>query len=218
MIKQKKGSRYRVWIGCTIAAIITSTAVFMAMLQVEKNLLSEYEKDYIWVAGAEIPRGLFLDEHNYADYVICKEMDKKLIPETAFAGQESVVRGAPVYAIEAGTILTSGMFEEKEAVWEDMECPVIAGFKAEDLYQMAGGVLRRGDRINIYSVKEDEGASLLWKDIYVQDVFDSSGYTVDHEDNETAVMRINIYLDEKDVERFYTGLESGSLRVVKLCK
>lgn len=35
-----------------------------------------------------------------------------------------------------------------------MEDPVIAGCKADDLYQIVGGVLRAGDRINIYQVDE----------------------------------------------------------------
>ena len=38
---------------------------------------------------------------------------------------------------------------------KDMTQPVVAGFKADDLYQVVGGVLRSGDRINIYQVNEN---------------------------------------------------------------
>ena len=95
---------------------------------------------------------------------------------------------------------------------------MIAGFKAEDLYQVAGGVLRSGDRIHIYSVKEEgKEASSVWKNVFVQQVFDTSGNRISNEDSDTAAQRINIYLAEEDVERFYEQLSAGSLRAVKVC-
>ena len=93
----------------------------------------------------------------------------------------------------------------------------MAGLKAEDLYQMAGGILRAGDRIHIYSVNKENIATLVWKNVYVQQVFDSAGGKISNDDAKTAVQRINVYLDSKEVAKFYSELAAGSLRVVKVC-
>ena len=82
---------------------------------------------------------------------------------------------------------------------------------------MAGGVLRAGDRVNIYAVRE-EGASLVWADVFIQQVFDASGSTISNTDSTTAALRLNVYLDRSEVEEFYSDLSNGSLRVVKLWK
>ena len=82
---------------------------------------------------------------------------------------------------------------------------------------MDSGVLRSGDRVNIYSVKE-ETVTLVWQDVFVQQVFDASGTAIASGDTTAAAQRINVYLNQEDVERFYGELASGSLRVVKNCE
>ena len=122
-----------------------------------------------------------------------------------------------VWDIEPGVLLTQGMFQTQEDILRDLKEPVVAGFKAEDLYQVAGGVLRAGDRVHIYAVQEQKTV-LVWPDVYVQQVFDASGKAIANEDGNTAAQRVNIYLDREDVESFYAQLANGSLRVVKCVK
>ena len=49
-------------------------------------------------------------------------------------------------------------------------------------------------------------------------VFDSSGNLIMAGNTTSAAQRINVYFDAKDVERFYTELARGTLRVVKACE
>ena len=132
------------------------------------------------------------------------------------------------------------MFTAVNDITKDMTQPVVAGFKADDLYQVVGGVLRSGDRINIYQVNENvnkgdtsqslantdaEGnwtetystASLVWGNVFVQEVFDSAGTVISTADTTTPAQRINIYMDNDNVAVFYAALAQGSLRVVKIC-
>ena len=162
-------------------------------------------------------KGCMITEENYQEYFAVKEMDKSLIPQTALTKAFQVEGLSALYDIEPGTFLTKGMFEDLTIIWKDMEEPVIAGVRAEDIYQVAGGTLRAGDRIHIYVVKE-EGACLAWEGIYVQQVFDASGGSIPNTDQVTAAQRMNIYLDKKDIVSFYSGIEEGNLRAVKLCE
>lgn len=202
--------------GGMIAALTAALAVFLCLVQIEKSVLTQYEKGVIYVAAKEIPRGQMITEDNSSEYLAERELDKSCIPATALSNPGQYAGLAAVFDIEPGVLLTAGMFEDLENVWDEIGEPVIAGFKAEDIYQVAGGVLRAGDRIHIYYV-ENGKAVLAWDSVYIQQVFDISGKSIANGDTTTAAQRLNIYLDKRDVEAFYTGLASGSLRAVKAC-
>lgn len=212
-----KERQTRVKTGGMIAALAAAAAVFVCMVQMEKSILTRYEKGVIYTAAAAIYKGQMITEDNYREYLVEKELDKTCIPPTALSTPEQLYGLAAVYDIEPGVLLTEGMFESLESIRSELDDPVIAGFKAEDIYQVAGGVLRAGDRIHIYYVRDQE-AVLAWESVYIQQVFDISGKNIEAADTTTSAQRLNIYLDKKDIEAFYTGLASGSLRAVKVWK
>ena len=218
MKTDKRQSRSRVWTGSIFAALVAAVAIFAVMLQLEKKVLSEYEKGPVLVAAGEIPKGEFITEKNVHGYLRTEEMDVNLIPGTALCSLEQLEGLVSGIKIEEGTILTLGMFEQENEIMKGMEEPVIAGFKAEDLYQVVGGVLRAGDRIHIYTVSESGHAGLIWKNVFVQQVFDGSGSSIKAGDMVSPAQRINVYLDAGDVEQLYTELARGTLRVVKVCE
>lgn len=213
--REKRKGTSRLRMGGVLAALVASVAIFTAMIQMEKNILTRYEKGTIYTAVREIPRGQLITEENYQQYFKEQQLDKSCIPSTALNSPDQVTGLVAVYDIDEGVLLTGGMFQEVNGILKEMSAPVIAGFKAEDIYQVAGGVLRAGDRVNIYSVKDGE-TSLVWAKVFVQQVFDASGNTIDNGDTVTAAQRINVYLDEAEVQNFYAELAGGSLRVVKL--
>ena len=196
-----------------MAAVI----IFAVMLHAEKNLLTAYEKGSIYVAKHQIPEGVVINEKNLNTYLDLKELDKSVIPDAALKVPEEVLNLVSRYNIDKGTLLTMSMFESINQIIKDMEEPVIAGFKVDDLYQLVGGTLRTGDRIHIYNVNEEGVAEPVWNDVYVQQVFDNTGVTIPSENIEDAVQRVNVYMDKKDIETFYSNLSAGTLRVVKVC-
>lgn len=215
--KRKRFDRLKVKMGAGIAGIVAAVAVFLVLMQMEKSAMEQYEKDYVYVAAAEIPKGEVLTADNYSQYIKTMEIETRNIPKTALRTVEEVQESAAVFDVEEGVVLTTGMFESREEILGEIDEPVIAGFKADDMYQVAGGVLRAGDRIHLIQIT-NEGAELIWENIYVQSVFDQSGGKIANDDMITAAQRVNIYLDKEDVEEFYATLTSGTVRVVKVCK
>lgn len=205
--------------GVIVAALLVSVIVYAVLLNAETNALKNYEKKSIYVATKQIPKGQTINEDNYQSYIHLQEVDAKLIPDTAISAPEQLQDLIASYSIDAGTLLTSGMFQSVNEVTKNMKEPVIAGFKADDMYQVVGGVLRAGDRIHIYSVDEESGeTNLKWSSIFVQEVFDQTGtvITTAEEDEKTPAQRINVYMDKSDIEEFYSDLAKGSLRAVKV--
>lgn len=217
MRTDKKQIGSKLWTGSILAALIAAVTIFVVLLQLEKKVLSEYEKGTVYVAAVEIPKGVAVLESNRDQYFKTVELDVKRIPQTALQSCEQLVGLVAATTIEEGVFLTEGMFERENVITKDMDEPVIAGFKAEDLYQVAGGVLRAGDRIHIYTVSESGIAGLIWENVFVQQVFDSGGNVIAPGNTTSAAQRINVYFDAGDIERFYTELARGTLRVVKVC-
>lgn len=145
-------------------------------------------------------------------------METALIPEHAALMPEELEGRMTVFGVDSGTVMTAGMFCDVNEMTKGMEEPVIAGLKADDLYQVAGGVLRAGDRIHVYSVSENHEVNLIWENLFVQEVFDQTGKQIQSGDTATSAQRINVYLDRADVGKFYSELATGTLRVVKACR
>lgn len=215
-IKQRNFTKTaKIWGGAVFAAFAASIAVYAVLLQTEKNVLADYEKKEVYLAAAEIPGGQVIYPEDVEKYYCRALMDAALVPETALRDPARLAGMIAAADIEKGVVLTDGMFQETNEILRNMEHPVVAGFRAEDLFQVVGGVLRAGDRIHIYSSEENEGTSLIWENIYVQQVFDSGGAVIENSDRTAAAQRVNIFLDKDDVEQFYSRLERGSLRVVR---
>ena len=201
--------------GSMVAALVAAVAVFGAMLQMEKNTLAAYEKAPICTAARQIPKGLMITEENMGEYFKEIMLEKSAIPDTAICNVEQVAGLAAKVTVTEGAFLMEDMFEKRNDITAQMKEPVVAGLRAEDLYQVVGGVLRAGDRIHIYRIDEEGEAALAWENVYVQGVFDQSGTAIANEDRNTAAQRINVYLDKKVVEEFYSQLNAGTLRIVK---
>lgn len=217
MKKDAKGVDSKIWIGSMVAALVAAVGIFLLLIHMEKQTLADYEKEVVYIAEKKMPKGIKITETNFAEYMTPTELNKKLVPDTAVKTWEQVSESAVKEEIEAGVFLTTGMFEPYQQITGDMEQPVIAGFKAEDLYQVVGGVLRAGDRIHIYTVSEEGTAGLVWKGVYVEQVFDGAGNAIAADNGTSPAQRMNVYLDAEDVEFFYTELAKGALRVVKVC-
>lgn len=203
--------------GAALAALIAAIIVYCVMLNVEKNVMGAYEKGTVLVAVKDMEKGVVLTEENADSYLEAKEMDKGLIPETAFTDKETLYQQIVAQKVDKGALITEAMVTDLEQLENTMREPVVAGFKADDLYQVVSGILRSGDRIHIYTVDTETGeAYLIWDNVLVREVFDSSGAIVSAEDQSTAVQRVNVLMEKENVEQFYSELMSGSLRVVKV--
>jgi len=205
--------------GAVVIAFLASVIVYIVMINAEKNILSEYEKETVLIMQTDLVKGVELTAENLVQYVTEAAMDKNLIPEAAVYDMDQLVGQMTVSDIDKGVVLTRSMLEGTESQSQGFHNPVIAGFKADDLYQVVSGTLRSGDRIHIYTIEEESGqACLIWENILVKQVFDSAGSMITPDDKVTAAGRVNILLEQDNVEQFYSELTTGSLRVVKVWK
>lgn len=201
-------------VGGAVAALLAAFTVYAVMLQTEKSILTKYEKATVYVVAEKVTKGQLITEGNLERFFQLAEVDQNCVSVLSLCDPKDLVGRIAACDMEVGAVPTPGMFLLQRDILAQLKEPVIAGFKAEDLYQVIGGVLRAGDRIHIYTVNEEE-TTLLWENVFVQCAFDQAGNRIENGDETTAAQRLNVYLNKADVETFYSGLAGGSLRVVK---
>lgn len=212
MKKEKK----RLLPGAALAALAAAALIYLIMLNIEKNMMGAYEKGTVYTAKQDMGHGVELDENSIETKLAAVEMPVELIPAAAIRTKEALEGHMTAVRIDKGSVVTEAMLEDVNQLLIEMKEPVTAALRAEDLYQMVNGILRSGDRIHIYTVEEDtKNANLIWENVFVQGAFDNSGNQILDGDEETAAARINIILEKSCIERFYSELAKGSLRVVK---
>lgn len=212
-----KKEKKRILPGVIIVAFVAALATFFILLQAEKNMLSEYEKEAVWCSSQQLPKGLEITQQNWQQYFVQTEIEKSKVPEKKVTDPQLLIGKRAGLEISRGTVLTDTMFEGDEKYTASMQSPVIAGCKADDLFQFVSGVLRKGDLVHIYAVNEDLGATyLLWENVLVYQVFDTAGNLIPPEDITTPAARVNLLLEKGNAELFYNELQNGSLRVVKV--
>lgn len=203
--------------GIILAAFAAAVITYVVLLNVEKNALSAYEKADCWILTEALEKGTELTMDKIGSIFRQIQVDTRHIPQEAVTDPRTLAGSQAAITIPAGSMVTHAMFTQEVGCKAALDKPVIAGCKAEDLYQLVSGTLRSGDRIHIYTVDEELGqAYLTWDDVIVYQVFDSSGNQIPPQDTVSPAARINVLLEEGNAELFYSELYKGSLRVVKL--
>ncbi len=112
MRKEKRNwTTVRFWAGVIVAALVTAIVLFVVLLQLEKNVLTQYEKGEIYVAVKQIPKGQRVTQDNWRDFLEIKQLDKSCIPRTAINSEGQIRNLTAGFDIEAGVSLTRGMLE-----------------------------------------------------------------------------------------------------------
>lgn len=216
MNKVRSGNK-RLWPGVILVAFVAAMVTFLIMLQVEKNVLSAYEKVAVWSASKEVEKGTEITEQNWTEYFVQVEIDKNMVPERWVILPDEVYGKQTCVVLSRGTVLSTHMLEDVENYVRKLHNPVVAGCKGDDLFQMVGGVLRKGDLVHIYTVDEEMSQTyLLWESVPVYEVFDAAGKVIESTDKTTPAARINLLLEKGRAEQFYNEVSKGSLRLVQV--
>ncbi len=207
----------RILPGVIAVSFLASAITFFMLLKIEQNMLQDYEKVNVWITAATLQKSVEIAEENLQLYFQQVEVDKSILPENRVMEPKMLNGARTAVVIPEGSILTETMFVSDEGYRSNLISPVIVGCKADDLYQVASGILRKGDRVNVYTVNEElEETYLLWSNVLIEQTFDQAGNRIAPEDTSVAAARINLLMEEGWTEQFYTELKKGSLRMVKI--
>ena len=213
-MKEKK--KKNVLPGIILLSLAASICIFFMLLNMEKSMLKDFEKVTCLVARESIPEKVELTDENVALLFELRQVDQKAVPESSLGDSTRIVGLQSRISISAGSVVTEEMFTSYREEIETMNCPVLAGVKAQDLYQVVNGTLRPGNHIDIYVAEEETGEVYLFLEkVLVKEVFDVNGNRIAGEEELIPAARMNLVLEKGTVEQFYELLHGGMLCVVK---
>ncbi len=216
-MNRRESKKKRILPGIIIAAFLASIATFFILLNVERNALKDFETVTVWVTTCELAEGMEMTKMGIGECLTQMEIDKNKVPAKRVESAETLINKYTELNIPQGTILIETMFSDDESFRMNINNPVIAGCKGDDLFQLVSGVLRKGDLVHVYMVNKEMGETyMLWENVLVYQVFDASGNLIPPEDILTPAARVNLLIEEGYTEQFYNELDKGSLRLVKV--
>lgn len=211
-IRESRRERRSSLPGIMIVALLAAVCTYILLIGMEKRALSDYEKEKVWVVSKEIASNTTLTKETVEGMFKQIEMDRNQIPRSVVTDLTSLYGMRTLLVLHPGMIVYESMFTGDEDLLGTMKNPVVVGWKAEDLSLAANGVLRAGDRVNIYAYeKESMESQCLWTEVMVYQVFDSVGNLIASEDKVGIATRVNLLMEKGDVEEFYSGMEGDGI-------
>ena len=98
--------------------------------------------------------------------------------------------------MKKGEILGANMYAPYLSAGEGFTEPVEMGIKASSFQKAAGGILRRGDTVDMGIIDDmDEEQSIR---LYILKAFDSEGTEISADDNTGVAVAFNVLLERED--------------------
>lgn len=195
-------------------------ALYTLMLFVERVMLKDKEYAGVYVTTSSVDRETVITAENMHIYFTLQEREADSLPE-GYITDLGLLDGKILCRdyVKNEVITMSGFTDIDERI-SGIEKPVEVSFSAGNLSQVAGGVLRAGDYINIWSVSEGAGydrsaiiAESICQYAYVSRVFSASGEEVKSDDRDGhGATVINIIIPSEMEEKFNIALSKGTLR------
>ena len=220
-ISAKQKTRNRNLIGIFIGLVV-AVLVFISLLIIQKNILDREETIKVCAAAQDIPIGVKIDESNYKTYVKSLEVPVKVLPEGYIVNTDYKVlldKFVNKTYIE-NDIITERFLVNYGDMLSAIENPVEVSFSAGGLAASVGGILREGDRINIYQITNSRNTGVVTSKIlgeaYITKAFNGSGEAIPTTDKTTPATLINLIIPAEIEADFHEAMYSGSLRLSKI--
>lgn len=206
-------------------SFIISLLFFFICLFLIDSLTAEEIMEQAVIALKKVPCNMKITEYNVEEYFALMEVPVQMLPEGVLQDLWATIGGFSTRELEKNSIVTSGSIESKADRKQEVIKPVETAVGVSHISQMAGGIIREGDLVNISRVRTipsgDNSSGriiceMLAEKAYVTGAFSGSGVRISSYDTETAATVINIILAEEEEESLYAALEDGTVRVSKV--
>lgn len=207
----KKKRIYKIVVSFLIAGLL-----FAGMLLFEESKKPEIVMKTVVVANQDIAEGVRLTEQNIDNYLTEMSVDEKMCCGDNLTDSKALLGKKTKVTLKKDSVLQNGWFLNADSVKEKMKEPVTVTVRSEDLSEVVGGSLRSGDFIDLNFLQEETGtASLIFRGVLVEKVYDSSGKEVEKGEEDRAASMLTLLLEEDDVEELCELMAAGRFRMAK---
>lgn len=204
-----------------VYSLVMTLVLYSAMIFVERTILKSEEYVSVYVAEGTVEKNTVVTAANIDELFALEERRADWLPDGSISDAAGLLGMTVKYGYEKNEVVTYSGLSAADTRMEGIENPVEVSLDAGSLSQVVGGIIREGDRINIWSVsrKNENGENIISAGkicdyAYVTRVFTSSGVQVKQASQDGAAATVvNIVIPGAKEEEFNIALESGTLRV-----
>jgi len=221
--KKNTKMKTRILVFCVLGFLI----LYAVLVSIESAAVNDYKNYEVttFIPAQVLEKNTKVTNENVHDLFQEVTRDSRILPDDYISNPMDLIGQYAKMEIELMEIIHAGSFQEID-MSEGITNPVEVSFSVNNFDQVVGGILREGDRINLYVIrkeKDETGEQIvsepIIKDTYITKAFTNTGLEVKKEDTangETPTTVINVYIPRDKEETFHKAVIEGTLRVSKI--
>lgn len=210
-MKEKRKTKKSI-VGKMFVSLLIAFFLFIGLVKIESKLSYESPKGTVIVAVTLLNRGAKITEDNFDSFFRVTEMDESLIPGNAIKNKTEVIGQYLTIDMDKNEVLNRNKLGTEGTILSEIEDVVEVSLQTSNLAEVVGGVLRKGDFIDVSMIDENGLNYTILEKAFVFRTFNNNGEEIDGTIDEPASM-INLLIDRDDVKILNESIETGKLRI-----
>ena len=198
-----------------VPTIIAAIIVCVVYVVVDSKASADELKTEVLCMVKDVPANTIVTADNVKDYFTVVSVDMAAVPDNAYKQLSDLPKD--------GFYIENAMSKSQMVLKDDIATVdaildkykdgyEITSFKAPDFTRGVNGCIRKGDIVDVYAVDPTtDTLILLAEDVYVYEVYDSSGNKVTSKDE--IATSFTVYVTEAEVENLNLAVCYGGIQM-----
>ena len=217
-IREKKKYKFGDALFIIVSLVITAV-VFIGLIVLENRLSGKVIYSDVVTAKTNVPKNTIITEKNLNDYFEIKKVDSIDDVSGSLSDLNSLLNKKSEVSLVRGEIILLKDFIALNKYTDDIVNPVTIAVNAGNLSDIAGGIIRAGDLINIsvaYTNTDKDVAgrfksTYVIENVYVSKAMDSSGAEIGSSDTKGTSTMLLLIVDKETEQIINNALANGEL-------
>ena len=198
-----------------VPTIIAAIIVCVIYVVVDSNASADELKTEVLCMVKDVPANTIVTADNVKDYFTVVSVDMAAVPDNAYKQLSDLPKDG--FYIENAMSKSQMVFKDDIATVDAIldkykDGYEITSFKAPDFTRGVNGCIRKGDIVDVYAVDPTtDMLILLAENVYVYEVYDSSGNKVTSKDE--IATSFTVYVTEAEVENLNLAVCYGGIQM-----
>ena len=198
-----------------VPTIIAAIIVCVIYVVVDSKASADELKTEVLCMVKDVPANTIVTADNVKDYFAVVSVDMAAVPDNAYKQLSELPKDG--FYIENAMSKSQMVFKDDISIVDAIldkykDGYEITSFKAPDFTRGVNGCIRKGDIVDVYAVDPTtDMLILLAEDVYVYEVYDSSGNKVTGKDE--IATSFTVYVTEAEVENLNLAVCYGGIQM-----
>ena len=195
--------------------------LYVGLLMLERAIITEDVTTKVYVAIQNIEPDTLITESNIDMYFALVERSIASIPDDSISNRDDLINHTVNDFLSQNNPVTESLLISQKSEVSDIKDSVMVSFLVQSAPGAVSGIVRAGDRVNIWHTvnKEDNKETEvlpICKNVYIITAYDSSGVAIPQEDTDSIATMFNILIPSEVENTFHKTTEEGTLKLSKI--